>query len=108
MLRKTDFIKEFKNGNLNIKLNRDAIEEMKRDEILFISEALSWLDCYFIGETYCLSNYECGHTIYNLFSDLVYIFPWSYLEDLKKGKSVKLYAHKPDATDRELIKKGGL
>lgn len=103
MLRKTDYCKEFKNGNINIKLDNAAIEDMKKDDVLFISDCLSWIDCNFIGETYCLSNYETGHTIYNSYSDLVYIFPWSCLEELRAGKTVKLYARKPEIEDRELI-----
>ncbi len=31
MLRKTDYCKEFKNGNINIKFDNDAIEEFKKD-----------------------------------------------------------------------------
>jgi len=103
MLRTTDYCKEFKNGNINIKLDNDAIEEFKKDELLFLCDCLSWIDCDFIGETYCLSNYDIGHTLYNSYSDLVYIFPWSCLEDLKQGKTVKLYARKPDKWDRGLI-----
>lgn len=103
MLRKTNYCKEFKNGNINIKLDAAGIEEMKKDEVLFISDCLSWVDCDFIGETYCISNYETGHTIYNAYSDLVYVFPWSYLENLKQGETVKLYARRPDEYDRELL-----
>jgi len=103
MLRTTDYCKEFKNGNINIKFGNDAIEEFKKDELLFLCDCLSLIDCDFIGETYCLSNYETGHTLYNSYSDLVYIFPWSCLEDLKQGKTVKLYARKPDEYDRQLI-----
>ena len=105
MLRTHEFTKEFKNGNLNIKLTPEAIEEMKRDEVLFLSDVLYWNDCYFIGETYCLNNWETGHTIYNAYSDVVYIFPWSALETLKEGKTVKLYARHPDETDREIIER---
>ena len=103
MLRTTNYCKEFKNGNINIKFDHAAIEEMKKDELLFLSDCLSRIDCDFIGETYCLSNYDVGHTLYNSYSDLVYIFPWSCLEELKAGKTVKLYARKPEIEDRELI-----
>lgn len=107
MLREHTNIKEFKNGNINLKFDRDLLEDAKKDELLTLSSLLNEIDCYFIGETYCLSNYETGHTIYNCYSDLVYIFPWAALEELKAGKTVKLYARKPDEADREIVESEG-
>ena len=104
MLRKSDYCKEYKNGNITIKYDTDTIDAARRDPVLTVSDVLSWIDCNFIGETYCLSNYETGHTIYNAYSDLVYIFPWRFLEDLERGKTVRLYARRPDETDREILK----
>ena len=99
--------KEYKNGNITIKFDRDTIEEAKKDDVLTLSEVLSWIDCYFIGETYCLSNFAMGHTIYNAYSDLVYVFDWNLLAMLKAGEMVKLYARKPDEADREILGKEG-
>lgn len=103
MLRQTDFCREYKNGDITIKLSRDAIAEMKEDEILYISDLLFGLDCYFIGESYCLNNWEMGHTLYNAYSNKVYIFPWACLDDLKEGKTVRLYAREPEEDDREVL-----
>lgn len=108
MLRTTDHCKEYKNGNIIIKYDRDMIAESKRDSLLTLSSVLDEIDCSFIGETYCLNNYETGHTVYNSYSDLVYIFAWSELEALEAGKAVKLFARKPDKTDRELIEMEGM
>ena len=108
MLRTTDHCKEYKNGNIIIKYDRDMIAESKRDSILTLSSLLDMIDCYFIGETYCLGNYETGHTVYNVYSDLVYVFAWSELEALEAGKAVRLFARKPDETDRELIEREGM
>ena len=108
MLRYNDYCREYKNGNITIKLDSEAIKEMKTDEMLFISECIGWLDCVFYGETFCLNNWETGHMIYNYYSDLCYIFPWRYLEDLKEGKTVRLYARKPDQDDIEYLKEEGL
>ena len=108
MLRKTDHCKEYKNGNIIIRYDRDMIAESKRDSLLTLSSVLDEIDCSFIGETYCLNNYETGHTVYNAYSDLVYIFAWSELEALEAGKAVKLFARKPDETDRELIEMEGM
>lgn len=108
MLRTTDHCKEYKNGNIIIKYDRDMIAESKRDSLLTLSSVLDEIDCYFIGETYCLNNYETGHMVYNSYSDLVYIFAWSELETLEAGKAVRLFARKPDETDRELIEREGM
>lgn len=107
MLRTTDHCKEYKNGNIIIKYDRDMIAKSKRDSLLTLSSVLDEIDCYFIGESYCLSNYETGHTVYNAYSDLVYIFAWSELEKLRQGKTVKLYARKPNKTDREILESEG-
>ncbi len=108
MLRTTDHCKEYKNGNIIIKYDRDMIAKSKRDSLLTLSSVLDEIDCSFIGETYCLSNYETGHTVYNAYSDLVYVFTWSKLEALEAGKAVKLFARKPDEADRELIEMEGM
>lgn len=96
-------IREYKNGNITIKYTPDGIKESKEDDVLTISDLLWYIDCVFIGETYCLDNYETGHTIYNYYSDLIYIFPWKTLQELEQGKTIRLYARKPDQWDRELI-----
>ena len=101
-------IKEYKNGNITIKYYKEGIQKSKRDSILTLSSLLDMIDCYFIGETYCLGNYETGHTVYNVYSDLVYVFAWSELEALEAGKAVRLFARKPDETDRELIEREGM
>ena len=101
-------IKEYKNGNITVKYYSEGIQESKRDSLLTLSSLLDMIDCYFIGETYCLGNYETGHTVYNAYSDLVYVFAWSEVETLEAGKAVKLFARKPDKTDRELIEMEGM
>ena len=108
MLRKTDHCKEYKNGNIVIKYDSELIELAKKEPIFAIETALDGNDCYFIGETYCLNNYETGHTVYNAYSDLVYIFAWSNLKALEAGKAVRLFARKPDETDRKLIEREGM
>lgn len=104
MLRSTDNCREYKNGNITIKYDPETIAAAKRDPVLIVSDVLSQIDCYFFGETYCLSNFETGHSVYNCYSDVVYIFPWRLLEDLQNGKTIKIYARRPDECDRELLK----
>lgn len=101
MKRETLHCIEFKNGNISVRLDKRDLPT--DDEILLLSSVLDEVDCYFIGETFCLNNWETGHLIYNCYSDLCYVFPWALLEDLKAGKAVRIYARKPDDTDREII-----
>lgn len=101
----------FNNGNLNIRFSPEEITDIKNGKFSAV-ELLGWklekFDSYFIGETYCLSNYTTGHTIYNCHSDVVYIVDWSDLEGvLMMGKTLKLYARKPDEADREILQKEG-
>lgn len=100
--------KEYKNGNITIKFDRETVEDARKNPILTLSSVLNDFDCYFIGESYCLSNFAMGHTIYNAYSDLIYIFDWNLLAMLKNGEVVKLYAREPDETDREIMEREGL
>lgn len=109
MLRNYDYIREFNNNNINIKLSPDYLTDIENGKISDI-EAISWtleeIDCYFVGEEFCLSNYDMGAMIYNCYSDMVYIISFSDIERvLKAGKTLKLYARKPDEDDREIIEK---
>lgn len=92
MKRETLHCIEFKNGNLSIRLDKRDLPT--NDEIMLLLSVLDEIDCYFIEDM-----------IYNCYSDLCYVFPWTALEDLKAGKALRLYARKPDETDRELIEK---
>ena len=90
---------QFKNGNLNIRIEKEDLEEYWNNQVFFLSDLLWHLSCEFVGESFCLSNFEMGHLIYNYYKDCCYIFPWRELETLADGKTVKLYAHK--VTDEE-------
>lgn len=111
MKRIHDNIKEFGNGNINIRFSPDEIAELKTGKISAVevlSRTLDKIDCYFIGESYCLSNYTTGATIYNAYSDLCYIIDFSDVESvMMSGQWLKLYARTPDDTDREILEKEG-
>ena len=99
--------KRFKNGNINVRFDSDTIAEIQCGKISDI-EALSWaledVDCRFIGEQYCLSNYEMGATIYSDYADKTFILNFSDIPAvLMKGRSLKLYANEPDDDDREIL-----
>ena len=99
MLRENESIKEFKNGNLHINYSAD------HDEWETLSGILERLDCYIVGEEFCLGNYDMGCMIYNAYSDLVYIFRFGDIDKLDEGKTLVLYGRKPDSIEREEIEK---
>ena len=96
----------FKNGNINIRFSKETINDIKANkfsDIECLSFALEDVDCYFVGEQFCLSNYDMGIMIYSAYSDKVFILAFSELETLIAGKTLKLYAHKPDNEEREQL-----
>lgn len=96
---------QFKNGNINVKIEKEDLEDFNKDQVFFLSDLLWWMNCEFIGETFCLGNFETGHLIYNNYMDCCYVFAWSDLDKLAEGKSVKLYAREVTDEDRELIER---
>lgn len=100
-------IKEFCNHNLNITFSNDAIDDIKTgkfSDIEILSFLLENLDSYFIGENQCISNYEMGILIYNYYSDVCYFLNFSDIDKyLMLGKTLKLYAYKPDKDTRDYI-----
>lgn len=91
-------IKEFKNGNLHIKLEKDEIASIKSGKTSVI-EQIYYNDFNPMGAEYCISNYAVasdwayngGYNYYSITS-----YDW---DDLEKGKMVIL---KPlDTTDLE-------
>ena len=111
MLREGTNIKEFKNGNISIRFNPDdmpGLSEKRFSAIELLSWTLENLDCYFVGDEFCLNNFAMGAMIYNCHSDLVYIIDLNDIEKvLSRGDWLRLYARKPDENDREIINEWG-
>ena len=110
IMRKTDNVKEFKNGNINIHFTTEEIEEINRDDmqsgLSALINALYWADCYMIGDSFCINNFTMGQLIYSAYSDVCYILDLSDIDAvLMQGKTLKLCARKPDAEDREMIER---
>ena len=101
-------IKEFRNGNINLKLECDLtdIERINELDLLadLLNSCLNSKDVYMIGEIGSYGNFESVVTLYNLRLDKTYMYliGKSY-ETLTSGKTLKLYAHKPYSWERELI-----
>ncbi len=99
---------EFKNGNINVKLDKETLENIGKGDLgaLFcaLDGALLWLDCEFYGEDYCISNYDMGTALFNSHNGKVYEVSHSdLLGVLGEGKTLKLYAHEPNEWDKEWL-----
>lgn len=109
IIRKTDNVKEFKNGNMNIHFTPENIADIHADRIqnsglYTLINALDWNDCYFIGDSFSLRNFSMGQLIYNCRRDKCYTLDLSDIDNvLMDGRTLKLYAHQPTEEEREQI-----
>lgn len=99
--------REYRNGNITLKYYPDGVKESKRDSVLALATLLDGIDCSFIGETYCISNYAEGHTVYNAYSNCKYVLNWGMIDELEAGKTIRLYALPIDDADAEILEQEG-
>lgn len=112
MNRTHDNLKEFKNGNLNIKFSAEMLEEIKGNTHIDVLPALSnllfWNDCYIVGDSFCISNYAMAISIYNNYLNVLYTLNLSDIKDtLLAGKTLKLYAQNVSFEDRNMLESEG-
>lgn len=93
-------VKKFKNGNYNVKMElNDSNGESTLVNLLW---ALGEYDCGLFGAEYCLGNaVGMAVDLYDFYTDKLVMIPYSVLDDLEMGKTVKLYARKLNEFDRE-------
>ncbi len=96
-------IVEFNNGNLDIKYDDETITSALLDRWGVLADILWNLDCEFVGEPQSFGNFDVAIMIYNSHLDRIYTFSGSDMEDLLKGKSVRLLAVVPDEEARQYI-----
>lgn len=96
-------VKRFKNGNFNLKMEAADFDMLKHESSLVLTIwALQDYDCQLFGDEYCLGN-AIGMAVdmYCYYTDMVVTIPYSLLDDLEAGKTIKLYAHKMDDWELE-------
>lgn len=93
------YIKEFNNHNINLRITN---EQTNISDIEKLSFLLDSLDCYIVGDEFCISNYDMGIMIYNAHSNKCYIMAFSEIEKAQE-KTIKLYAFDPSREDKEVI-----
>lgn len=93
-------VKKFKNGNYNVKMEKDDFNQ--ESTVVNLLWALQYHDCTLFGGEYCLGNaIGMAVDVYDYYTDKLVRIPYFVLDDLEMGKTVKLYARKLNEFDRE-------
>lgn len=98
-------IKYFKNGNINIKLDTDEIQEIKKEIARGweseISAILQRLDDIILNDNceQSAGNFTTCYVFYNCYTGREYMPLYKDFVDACQGKTVKLYGHKISDTD---------
>lgn len=104
-------IKEFKNGNFNMKYTKeesysfDFEEYNLMKEFYYILENIMEYDTYAIGNFECVGNDEMMIRLYNERLNKIYILlAQRDIMKLVTGETLKLIAHNPNEYELQLIK----
>lgn len=93
-------VKKFKNGNYNVKMEKADFDQ--ESTLINLLWALGDHDCTLFGDEYCLGNaVGVAVDLYDYYTDKLVMIPYFILDDVEKGKTVKLYARNLDEFDRE-------
>ena len=99
-------IKYFKNGNFNLKLDADELQELQeltaRSYTSEVAYILTLLDDIALADQceQCASNYTMCYVFYNFYTGREYCPIYEDFCKLSQGATVKFYGHK--ITDQEL------
>lgn len=97
-------VKKFKNGNYNVKMEKDDFNW--ESTLVNLLWALEDHDCKLFGDEYCLGNaIGMAVDVYDYYTDKLVMIPYSVLDELEKGKTIKLYARRLNEFDREEYKR---
>ena len=91
-------IRRYKNGNFTAKM--DDMDQNGESTLINLIWGLYDADCTLFGDEYCISNWEMAVDMYCYYTDRLIRIPYSILEDLENGRTVRLYARKLDEYDR--------
>lgn len=103
-------IKKFKNGNFSITAESSDLSGsgsyLERDGLELIIDLCNSaeLDFVVIGDEGCNGNWDMYYPLYNYYTGMMYLPTGSDCELYRQGKTVKLYAIKPDADDMAVIR----
>ena len=105
-------VKEFKNGNINIRLDRDEIKQLNIDETsendfwklyAFVGTLLDSIDCDYLGDFYSMGNSIQAIDIYNHRTDRIFTICDFEFYSIAEGLMVKLIGRKPTEDESEIM-----
>ena len=97
-------IREYKNGNIDVRLNSDVsmLHPNDRNTMTRIQRLLDCLDCYVIGE---YEGFETEYTVYNAHSDTIGLLTAFDERKLAEGnRTVKIYMHEITGDEWEQVR----
>lgn len=105
-------VKEFKNGNMNISLSKEEINQMLINEMseddfwkvyAYLGGILDNCDCDYLGDFYSVGNSTQAIDIYNHRTDRIYTIFDDDFYSLLEGLTVKLIGRKPTEEETEIL-----
>lgn len=104
-------IKEYKNGNIHVKLECDLIDNERisdNDLLVELINELDMIDTYNFSDVYAYGNFECGIDFINIRLNKAYTLLIGYdIGLLKSGKTLILKAYEPNSEQKQEIERAG-
>lgn len=93
-------VNRYENGDIEVTAESEDLTG-RESLIVYLVWALGDKDMYLFGEEYCISNWDMAVDFYSAYTGLLYRFCYASLEDLKVGKTVRLYGREMTDDERE-------
>jgi hypothetical protein len=97
-------VNRYENGDIEVTAELEDFEG-RESLMVYLVWALGDKDTYLFGEEYCVSNWEMAIDFYSAYTGLIYRFCYSLLEELRDGKTVRLYGREMTEGDQEEYKR---
>lgn len=97
-------VSRYENGDIEVTAESEDLTG-RESLIVYLVWALGDKDIYLFGEEYCVSNWEMAVDFYSAYTGLIYRFCYSLLEELRDGKTIRLYGREMTEDDHEEYKR---
>ena len=97
-------VNRYENGDIEVTAESEDLTG-REPLIVYLIWTLGDKDTYLFGEEYCVSNWEMAVDFYSAYTGLIYRFCYSLLDELRDGKTVRLYGREMTEDDQEEYKR---
>lgn len=101
--------RRYKNGNIDIKIDSDALKTLVQNKagfqeifVQFVNQ-MSAVDCYLLGDPWCMGNDCMAYTFYCANNGLVYDITDRMIYRFSNNYVVKCQGYKPSAEQLAVI-----